>query len=81
MIERVEERIRNMVGPFYNLAQVLEDLDNKQVHEYLLEHAKDISETMYRSVDYLIDLGTVIDENLPDGFDINEHLDKTKYHK
>jgi len=81
MIERVEERVRNMVSSFYNIAQILKNLDNKKVHEYLLEHAKDISETMYCSIDYLIDLGKVMDENLPDGFDINEHLDKSKYHK
>ena len=81
MIERVEERIRNMVGPFYNMASMLKNLDNEKVSKYLYDHAKDISETMNNSINYLIDLGAVMDENLPDGFDINEHIDKTKYQK
>ena len=34
---------------------------------------------MYKSIEYLIDMAKIIDENLPDGFDINELLDKSKY--
>jgi phage-related protein len=81
MVERVEERIRNMVGSFYNVATMLKNLDNEKVSKYLFDHAKDMSETMINSINYLIDLGTVMDENLPNGFDINEHIDKTKYQK
>ena len=35
---------------------------------------------MENSINYLIDMSVIIDENLPDGFDINELLDKSKYH-
>ena len=79
MIERVEERIRNMVGPFYNMVQVLNNLDDKAVQIYLNEHAKETSKVMSKSIEYLIDMAKIIDDHLPDGFDINELLDKEKY--
>ena len=33
------------------------------------------------SIEYLIDMAKIIDDHLPDGFDINELLDKRKYQK
>ena len=33
------------------------------------------------SIEYLIDMAKIIDDHLPDGFDINELLDKSKYQK
>ena len=79
MIERIEERVRNMVNPFYNMASMLKNIDNEKVSMYLHNNANDISETMNMSIQYLIDMAKIIDDHLPDGFDINELLDKTKY--
>lgn len=79
MIERIEERVRNMVNPFYNMANMLKNIDNENVSMYLHNNANDISETMNMSIQYLIDMAKIIDDHLPDGFDINELLDKTKY--
>lgn len=79
MIERIEERVRNMVNPFYNMASILKNIDNEKVFMYLHNNANDISETMNMSIQYLIDMAKIIDDHLPDGFDINELLDKSKY--
>ena len=79
MIERIEERVRNMVNPFYNMASMLKNIDNEKVSMYLHNNANDISETMNMSIQYLIDMAKIIDDYLPDGFDINELLDKAKY--
>jgi len=79
MVERIEERVRNMVGPFYNMATMLKNLDNEKVSKYLFDNADRTSETMKNSIEYLIDMARIIDDHLPDGFDINELLDKSKY--
>ena len=79
MIERIEERVRNMVNPFYNMASMLKNIDNEKVSMYLHNNANDISETMNMSIQYLIDMAKIIDDHLPDGFDINELIDKSKY--
>lgn len=79
MIERVEERVRNMVGPFYNMASMLKNIDNKKTEEYIYDHAERISDVMNNSIEYLIDMAKIIDEHLPEGFDINQYIDKRKY--
>ena len=81
MVERIEERVRNMVGPFYNMATMLKNLNNEKVSKYLYDNSENISETMKLSIEYLIDMTRIIDDHLPDGFDINELLDKRKYQK
>jgi len=81
MVERIEERVRNMVGPFYNMATMLKNLNNEKVAKYLYDNSENISETMRMSIEYLIDMAKIIDDHLPDGFDINELLDKRKYQK
>lgn len=81
MVERIEERVRNMVGPFYNMGSMLKNFNNEKVQKYLTENASKISETMNMSIEYLIDMARIIDDHLPDGFDINELLDKRKYQK
>lgn len=81
MVERIEERVRNMVGPFYNMATMLKNLDNEKVSKYLFDNADRMSETMKNSIEYLIDMARIIDDHLPDGFDINELLDKSKYQR
>ena len=81
MVERIEERVRNMVGPFYNMATMLKNLNNEKVSKYLYDNSENISETMKMSIEYLIDMARIIDDHLPDGFDINELLDKRKYQK
>ena len=81
MVERIEERVRNMVGPFYNMATMLKSLNNEKVSKYLYDNSENISETMKMSIEYLIDMARIIDDHLPDGFDINELLDKRKYQK
>ena len=79
MIERIEERVRNMVGPFYNMATVLKNLDDEAVMNWLKNNHQETSDVMYKSIEYLIDMAKIIDKNLPDGFDINELIDKEKY--
>ena len=81
MVERIEERVRNMVGPFYNMATMLKNLNNEKVSKYLYDNSENISETMKMSIEYLIDMARIIDDHLPDGFDINKLLDKSKYQK
>jgi len=81
MVERIEERVRNMVGPFYNMATMLKNLDNEKVSKYLFDNADRTFETMKNSIEYLIDMARIIDDHLPDGFDINELLDKSKYQR
>jgi lipoate-protein ligase A len=81
MVERIEERVRNMVGPFYNMATMLKNLNNEKVSKYLYDNSENISETMKMSIEYLIDMARIIDDHLPDGFDINELIDKRKYQK
>ena len=79
MVERIEERVRNMVGPFYNMAAMLKNIDDNKVNNYLHDNHERIANTMRKSIEYLIDMAHIIDEHLPDGFDINELLDKSKY--
>lgn len=79
MVERIEERVRNMVGPFYNMAAMLKNIDDNKVNNYLHDNHERIANTMRKSIEYLIDMAQIIDEHLPDGFDINELLDKSKY--
>lgn len=78
-VERIEERVRNMVGPFYNMAAMLKNIDDNKVNNYLHDNHERIANTMRKSIEYLIDMAQIIDEHLPDGFDINELLDKSKY--
>ena len=79
MIERIEERVRNMVGPFYNMALVLKNLDDEAVMNWLKNNHQETSDVMYKSIEYLIDMAKIIDKHLPKDFDINELLDKEKY--
>lgn len=88
MIETIQERVRNMVGSFYNLKTMIEEISNEKdkqnkalIIEYLINNSHQITKTMDKSINYLIDMAKIIDKNLPNGFDINEHLDKAKYHK
>lgn len=81
MVERIEERVRNMVGPFYNMADMLKNLNNEKISKYLYDNSENISEIMKMSIEYLIDMARIIDDHLPDGFDINKLLDKSKYQK
>ena len=68
-----------MVGPFYNMAAMLKNIDDNKVNNYLRDNHERIANTMRKSIEYLIDMAQIIDEHLPDGFDINELLDKSKY--
>ena len=86
MIETIQEHVRNMVGSFYNMKNIFEDISNEkdyktklEIINYLIDNSKQISKTMDRSIQYLIDMSKIIDENLPDGFDINKLLNKEKY--
>ena len=77
-----------MVGSFHNMKTLFKNIANEEDYEkrmkfvnYIIDHSEQISNTMENSINYLIDMSVIIDENLPDGFDINELLDKTKYQK
>ena len=86
MVETIQERVRNMVGSFHNMKTLFKNIANEEDYEkrmklinYLINNSEQISNTMENSINYLIDMSVIIDENLPDGFDINELLDKSKY--
>lgn len=86
MIETIQERVRNMVGSFYNMKTLFKNIATEEDYEkrmkfvnYILNNSEQIYHTMDNSINYLIDMSKIIDENLPDGFDINELLDKEKY--
>lgn len=86
MIERVEERVRNMVNPFYNILLIFKNIKEEKDFEnidkslkYLINHSEELTNAMESSIDYLIDMAKIIDEYLPNEFDINKLLDKTKY--
>jgi len=86
MVETIQERVRNMVGSFHNMNTLFKDIANEKDKDkqlklinYIIENSDKISNTMDNSIRYLIDMSVIIDENLPDGFDINELLDKAKY--
>jgi len=81
MVERIEERVRNMVSPFYNMAAMLKNINYEKTNDYLCTNGEKIANTMYKSIEYLIDMAKIIDDHLPDGFDINELLDKSKYQR
>lgn len=88
MAETIQERVRNMVGSFYTMKTLFKDIAAEEDYEkrmkfvnYILDNSEQISNTMEKSINYLIDMSKIIDENLPDGFDINELLDKSKYQK
>ena len=88
MVETIQERVRNMVGAFHNMKTLFKNIANEEDYvkrqkliNYIIENSEQISNTMENSIKYLIDMSVIIDENLPDGFDINELLDKTKYQK
>ena len=88
MTETIQERVRNMVGSFHNMKTLFKNIANEEDYEkrmkfvnYIIDHSEQISNTMENSINYLIDMSAIIDENLPDGFDINELLDKTKYQR
>jgi hypothetical protein len=86
MVETIQERVRNMVGSFYNMKTLFKSIATEEDYEkrmkfvnYILDNSEQIYHAMNNSINYLIDMSKIIDENLPDGFDINELLDKEKY--
>lgn len=83
MIERIEERVRNMMSPFYMITQLIDQNKNGYISdENVLKYIKsnNMENAMKTSIKYLIDMGKTIDDNLPDDFDINKLLDKTSYY-
>ena len=83
MIERIEERVRNMMSPFYMITQLIDQNKNGYISdENILKYIKsnNMENAMKTSIKYLIDMGKTIDDNLPDDFDINKLLDKTSYY-
>lgn len=79
MKETIEERVRNVVSPFYNMASMIKNIENRKVEEYIIDNCTEISKTMINCIKYLIDIANIIDKNMPKEFDINKELDKTKY--
>ena len=87
MVETIQERVRNMVGSFHNMKTLFKNIANEEDYEkrmklinYIIDNSDQIANTMENSIQYLIDMSVIIDENLPNGFDINKLLDKSKYH-
>lgn len=83
--ESVEERIRNSVGVFYNHIAFIDNLkelrnDSKQFDKILDIIIKDNS-YMLNSINYLIQIGNIVDKYLPNDFSINDIIDKTKIYK
>ena len=81
-IETIEERIRNSVGPFVmirDLVQILQkEKDNKEDVEKFINLLlnEELVENLEHSINYLIKLGEVVDKHLPDNFNINEIISK-----
>ena len=48
MVERIEERVRNMVGPFYNMAAMIKNIDDNKVNNYLHDNHERIANTMIK---------------------------------
>lgn len=86
MVETIQERVRNMVGSFHNMNTLFKNIANEKdqdkqlkIINYIIDNSQQISSTMENSIKYLIDMSVIIDKNLPDGFDINKLIDKSKY--
>jgi len=86
MVETIQERVRNMVGSFHNMKTLFKNIANEEDYEkrmklinYIIDNSEQIANTMENSIQYLIDMSVIVDDNLPDGFDINKLLDKSKY--
>ena len=86
MAETIQERVRNMVSPFYNMTILFRNLKNEKECEnidvslkYLIEHSEQLTSAMENSINYLIDMSAIVDQYLPKDFDINKLLDKSKY--
>ena len=84
--ESIEERIRNCMGIFNNHIQFLQmlnkykdsDLENfNKILNILLKN----TDKMNNVVSYLIELGNIVDQNLPKDFSINEVLPKEQIYK
>lgn len=71
MIETVEEKIRNKVSPFWNIAECLNSSINKN----------NMSDIIKKNCEYLIKMGNIVDKYLPEGFDINKILEEEKWKK
>lgn len=75
-----------MVGSFHNMKTLFKNIANEEDYEkrmklinYIIDNSEQIANTMENSIQYLIDMSVIIDDNLPNGFDINKLLDKSKY--
>jgi len=87
-VETIQERVRNMVGSFHNMKTLFKNIANEEDYEkrmklinYIIDNSEQIANTMENSIQYLIDMSVIIDDNLPNGFDINKLLDKSKYQR
>lgn len=83
--ESVEERIRNSVGAFYNHIAFIKNLkefrNDQEKFDKILDIILKDNDHMLNSIKYLIDVGHVVDQYLPEDFSINEIIDKTKIYK
>lgn len=80
--ETVEERIRNSVGPFVMIKDLIKILqkekDNKEDIEKFINMLlnKELETNLDNSINYLIKLGSIVDKYLPEDFDINSIISK-----
>jgi len=77
--ETVEARIRNAITPTYSLVQILKDIydgdeNSETLKEYLLNNV-DVN-MLLNSIEYIISIGHEVDKALPQGYSINDHLNK-----
>ena len=83
--ESVEERIRNSVGAFYNHVAFIKNLKELREDPVKFNKMLDIiikdNDYMLNSIKYLIEVGHVVDQYLPEDFSINDIIDKTKIYK
>ena len=75
MIETVEEKIRNKVSPFWNIAECLKHENISCINK------NDMSDIIKKNCEYLIKMGNIVDKYLPEGFDINKMLEEEKWKK
>lgn len=77
-IETIEEKVRNKLSPILNLKELITLIINDEEDLSLKDILYD--ETLIKAIDnniqYLIKLAEVVDKHLPNGFNLDDYLNK-----
>ena len=75
--ETVEERVRNVVSPMYNLAYLIkfiQELPDEKIICFIKNN--NLSDIIIERCEYLIKISNIIDKHLPKEFSINDIIEK-----